>query len=198
MIPFFLLFLLWGEVGIFESWITEGWVAAGRIAALLIFAAAMATDYADGYLARKHNLITNFGRLIDPLADKLIVMAAFVAFVELDQFPAWVVCIVLAREFLVTGLRMIAVEQGLVIQADRWGKNKTIAQMVTIQTTLVVLAVRDTMIWLGQWDLRHPFDKEMDWWMQFSLNVLMGVVVFFTVASGWRYVLGNRHLLRDQ
>jgi len=198
LIPFFLVFLLVGELGIVDPK-NIAVVCVGRWVALAIFVVATFTDYLDGVIARKYNLATNFGRLMDPLADKLLVMAAYVAFVELDYFPAWVVCVILAREFMVTGLRQIAVEQGRVLQADRWGKNKTIAQMFTACATLAAIGVRDTMRWGWPqvWEKGHLLRREMEWWMHNTIFVLMAVVVFFTVASGWRYFRANSDILRD-
>jgi CDP-diacylglycerol--glycerol-3-phosphate 3-phosphatidyltransferase len=192
MIPFFLLFLLWGELGIVADSPDELWlITLGRYLALIIFTVASLTDWLDGKIARARGLVTNFGRLMDPLADKLLIMAAYVAFVELGYFPAWVVIIILAREFAVTGLRQLAIEQGRVIQADRWGKNKTIAQIVTAFATLIALCIRDTMRWLGMWDELTPLRKEMEWWMDWTILVLMACVVFFTLASGYRYITKN-------
>lgn len=192
LIPFILLFLLIGELGIVENSPSQlGIITFGRYMALVLFTVATITDWLDGWIARSRNLITNFGRLMDPLADKLLIMAVYVAFVELRYFPAWVVVIILGREFAVTGLRQLAIEQGRVIQADRWGKNKTIAQMFTAFATLIALCIRDTMRWMGLWDGRNPLGLEMEWWMTLTINTLMGVVVFFTLVSGFLYLYRN-------
>jgi CDP-diacylglycerol--glycerol-3-phosphate 3-phosphatidyltransferase len=197
LIPFFILFLLWGEMGLISP-DSIGWVCIGRYLALFIFCFASITDYFDGVIARKYNLTTNFGKLMDPLADKLLIMAAYVAFVELDYFDAWVVCVILGREFMVTGLRQIAADQGRVLQADRWGKNKTVAQMVTAIATLLALCIRDTMRWLDMWEAHTFLRKEMEWWMDWTIFVLIAIVVFFTIASGWRYFRANADLLKDR
>jgi len=198
LIPFFLFFLLWENLGfIANSPDRLLLIAWGRYLAMGIFVVATLTDWYDGYYARKHNLITNFGRLMDPMADKLLIMAAYVAFVELDYFPAWVVCIILAREFLVTGLRQIALEKGEVIGADRWGKNKTIAQMIAAVATLMAICLRDTMILWGWWGEKTFFRREMEWWMNATIVAMMSVVVFFTVVSGYRYIVNHRHLFKD-
>lgn len=197
LIPFFLIFLLWGEMGLISTE-RRGVICVGRWLALAIFCLASLTDYADGVIARKRNLITNFGKLMDPLADKLLVMAAYVAFVELDYFASWVVCVILGREFMVTGLRMLALEQGRVLQADRWGKNKTVAQLITAIATLLAISVRDTMIWLHWWDEKMILRRQMEWWMGWTIFVLVSIVVFFTIASGWRYFRANADILSER
>lgn len=171
-------------------------IMTARHLALLVFIVAAVTDYYDGRIARKRGIVTNFGRLMDPLADKLLVTAAFVAFVDLDLFPAWFVVIVLFREFIVTGLRTLGVGRGRVIQADRWGKHKTAWQMVTIALTLVFLALRDTLKWADQWD-RVLRGFSLDWWFHnVVLNVLMAICLFFTILSGTLYVVRNWDLVR--
>ncbi len=108
--------------------------------ALLLFAAASITDYFDGALARKHGLITNFGILMDPLADKILTGSAFIAFVELGQMPAWMVVIIVGRELAITGLRLLAASKNLVLAAEGFGKHKTITQIVCILCILISLA----------------------------------------------------------
>jgi CDP-diacylglycerol--glycerol-3-phosphate 3-phosphatidyltransferase len=113
--------------------------------ALLVFVVAGITDYLDGYLARNVYGITSFGRLMDPLTDKVLVCAAFVSFVELRITPAWIVVIIISREFLVTGLRLLAASQGRVISAGKWGKHKTIWQIVAIAILLLGLGIRNDL-----------------------------------------------------
>ena len=126
--------------------------------ALTVFAAASITDTLDGYLARSRNLVTNFGKLMDPLADKILVMAAMLCFVQVGACSAWIVIVILAREFLVTSLRLIAAGEGIVIAADRFGKLKTIAQMLWIVCGLLALsfpkaalfaALASALMWLA-------------------------------------------------
>ena len=119
MIPFFVFFLLSGVGGSASKWI-----------ALVIFAAASITDTLDGYIARRDNLITDFGKFMDPLADKLLVCSALICFVELDKLPAWMVIIIIAREFIISGFRLVASDNGIVIAASYWGKFKTVSQLV--------------------------------------------------------------------
>lgn len=118
MIPFFVMFLLNDNI------------PYNNIIAVVIFAVACITDALDGYIARKNNLVSNFGKFMDPLADKLLVCAAFICFVEVGLMPAWIVIIIISREFIISGFRLIAVDNGVVIAASVWGKFKTIVQMV--------------------------------------------------------------------
>lgn len=127
LIPFFLFFLLTGYGG-----------EAGRWIALGIFAVASLTDLLDGKIARKYHLVTNFGKFMDPLADKLLVCSAMIAFVELGQMPSWVVIIIISREFAISGFRLVAADNDVVIAASWWGKFKTVSQMV-----MVILMIAD-------------------------------------------------------
>ena len=120
MIPLFLVLLY------FQSW-PHHWLAA-----LVVFALASITDALDGNIARSRGLVTDFGKFMDPLADKLLVTAALMGFVDLLRVPGWVVFLIVARELTVTGLRTIAADKGVVIAADKWGKVKTVSQMVWI------------------------------------------------------------------
>ena len=121
LVPFLVVFLLTGWGGEANRWIC-----------LAIFVAASVTDWFDGHLARKYNLITNFGTFMDPLADKLLVCSAMICMIEVDKLPAWVVIIIIGREFIISGFRLIAAENGIVIAANYWGKFKTVSQMIMI------------------------------------------------------------------
>lgn len=121
LVPFLVVFLLTGWGGEANRWIC-----------LAIFVAASVTDWFDGHLARKYNLITNFGKFMDPLADKLLVCSVMICMIELDKLPAWVVIIIIGREFIISGFRLIAAENGIVIAANYWGKFKTVSQMIMI------------------------------------------------------------------
>lgn len=143
MVPFLVVFLLTGWGG-----------EANRYIALVIFAAASITDWFDGYLARKNNLVTNFGKFMDPLADKLLVCSAMICFIELDKLPAWIVIIIIGREFIISGFRLIAAENGIVIAANYWGKFKTVSQMIMIILLLIDLGgvfdiLEQVFIWLS-------------------------------------------------
>lgn len=143
MVPFFVVFILTGWGGDANRWIC-----------VAIFAAASFTDYLDGKIARSQNLVTNFGKFMDPLADKLLVCSALICFIELDKLPAWVVIIIIAREFIISGFRLIAAENGVVIAANYWGKFKTVSQMIMIILLIVKLGgvfdiVEQIFIWLS-------------------------------------------------
>ena len=120
LIPFFCFFMLTDITG-YDKWI-----------ALAIFIIASLTDLLDGKIARKYNLVTDFGKFMDPLADKLLVCSAMILLVDLERSPSWIVVIIIAREFIISGFRLIAVENGRVIAASYWGKFKTTFQMVMI------------------------------------------------------------------
>ncbi|MCI5857434.1 MAG: CDP-diacylglycerol--glycerol-3-phosphate 3-phosphatidyltransferase [Agathobacter sp.] len=121
LIPFFVFFLM---APYFEGY--------GNYIALAIFIIASLTDLFDGKIARKYNLITDFGKFMDPLADKLLVCSALICFIELDLLPAWVVIIIIAREFIISGFRLVASDNGIVIAASYWGKFKTVFQMIMV------------------------------------------------------------------
>ena len=121
MIPFFVFFMLTDVGGSANKWI-----------ALALFVIASLTDFLDGKIARKYNLVTNFGKFMDPLADKLLVCSALICLQDLDRVPAWVVIVIIAREFIISGFRLVAAEDGTVIAAGIWGKYKTAVTMITI------------------------------------------------------------------
>ncbi len=122
LIPFFVIFYL--NAAAWGTWSTY--------LALVIFVVASLTDLADGKIARKYNLVTNFGKFMDPLADKLLVAAALICFIEMGRMPAWIVLIIISREFIISGFRLVAAEGGKVIAAGIWGKAKTMVTMITI------------------------------------------------------------------
>ncbi len=151
--------------------------------ALAIFIAASLTDMLDGRIARQRNLVTDFGKFADPLADKMLVTAAMLWFVERGQMPAWAVLIVIVREFAVSGLRMVASDQGRVIAAGWSGKVKTAATMVCIVVMLLLQPV---------WLTESP-----DGWVRPLNTVCIAVIVVTTIYSGVEYFYRNRDCLRD-
>ncbi len=165
MIPFFLFFLLTDIAG-----------AASRYIACTIFIAASLTDLIDGKIARKYNMVTNFGKFMDPLADKLLVCSALIAFVELSYLPAWIVIIIISREFIISGFRTIAADQGVVIAASYWGKFKTTFQMVMI--VLLIL----------QLDL--PYMDAVEWGLVY-------IALALTIISLVDYIYRNRSIMAD-
>ncbi len=163
LIPVFIAFMFVGQVGY-------------TIAAFVIFVVASLTDFVDGYIARKYQLVTNFGKLIDPLADKLVVSCALIALVQMSQIHSWIAMVIIAREFLVTTLRIVAIEQGYVMAADRVGKLKTFIQLVAIGAlifdNITVVAV---------------------YGVAFS-TVAIYAALILTVYSGFHYCFKNRKL----
>ncbi len=150
---------------------TEGGVIY-RLIAFVMFGVASLTDFLDGYLARKHKLVTDFGKLMDPLADKILVMAALTIFVELRYIPSWMLILILGREFLVTGIRSIAASNGEVIPAGQLGKWKTTTQMIAI---LIIMLIGES-----------PYNF-----------YIMLIPVVLTVWSGWDYVYGGRKYFKN-
>jgi len=146
-----------------------------RYIATAIFVVASITDFLDGHIARKYNMVSNFGKFMDPLADKLLVMAALVSMVAMEDLPAWVVIVILAREFAITGFRTLAMEANIVMAASWWGKIKTTTQMIMIILVLLQL----------------PFAC-----MSMVETVLVGLAVLFTVVSGVDYIFKNKQVLK--
>ena len=143
MVPFFVLFMLVPIGGPANKWI-----------ALAIFVVASLTDTLDGYIARRDHLITDFGKFMDPLADKLLVCSALICFVELGDLPAWMVIVIIAREFIISGFRLVASDNGIVIAASKTGKLKTISQMVMVVLVIADLGgifdvLKQIFIWLA-------------------------------------------------
>lgn len=127
LIPVFLVFMMAKELPNHYLW------------AALVFAAASFTDYLDGHIARKYHLVTDFGKFMDPLADKLLVCSALICLIELRQLPAWMVIIIISREFIISGFRLVASDNGIVIAASYWGKFKTTFQMIAVVLLIVNL-----------------------------------------------------------
>ena len=120
-------------VPVFVAVLLGGWFGgASKWAAAVIFIIASMTDWLDGYLARKNHLVTNFGKFMDPLADKLLVCSAMICLIELGKIPSWIVIVFIAREFIISGFRLVAADNGIVIAASYWGKFKTVFQMFMI------------------------------------------------------------------
>ncbi|HOW98912.1 MAG TPA: CDP-diacylglycerol--glycerol-3-phosphate 3-phosphatidyltransferase [Kiritimatiellia bacterium] len=162
-----------------------------RTLALLVFSAAAITDYFDGYLARRHYGITAFGQLMDPLTDKVLVCAAFVSFVEMQLVPAWIAVIIIGREFLVTGLRLLAAHRGVVVSAGRWGKHKTVWQITAIVIVLLGLAVRqDYLAWAAP-RILAGFDL---WFARFAYAISLAVAGI-TLVSGGLYFREHRDII---
>jgi len=171
--------------------------------AFVLFVAASITDYWDGKLARTHYGVTTFGKLMDPLADKVLVCAALVSFVgirlpyepQYSLVPAWVVVMIIAREFAVTGLRLLAAatSQKRVISAGNWGKWKTVWQMIAIIATFILLAAREDVMPLM--DLPEHFLRQYDTAFVITSWILSTLVVLITLISGWKYFADHMDLV---
>lgn len=159
--------------------------------ALLVFVVAGITDYLDGYLARNVYGVTSFGSLMDPVTDKVLVCAAFVSFVEVGIVPAWIVVIIISREFLVTGLRLLAANKGLMLAAGKWGKHKTIWQIIAISALLLGLAVRNDLLRDSGTELLQDYDFCFG---VIALAIASGVALI-TMASGILYFMEHRSVI---
>lgn len=175
MVPIFVFFMLGDFVPYRFLW------------ALVIFSVASYTDHLDGKIARSRGLITNFGKLMDPLADKILVMSALICFVRLDFASTACVILIMFREFAVTSIRLIAVEQGKVIPANNWGKAKTVSQMVAVIVILTLQAAA------GLFSLAQPVIMAFD----FTGQALIYLATLLTVISGVIYAKDGAYLFRD-
>ena len=168
-----------------NSLFSETFARNSHIAAYVIAILAGLTDLVDGWIARKFNMITDFGKLMDPLADKIFIVATFLMCVEQNLMPAWIAVIVISREFLVTGLRTLAVQHGEVIAADRWGKLKTLSQMLML---LIAGAEWNSFIFMRTTMLWNTIPLWVLW------NVFLWAIVLVTLLSGFGYFYRHRHL----
>lgn len=158
---------------------------------LAVFVAASITDYFDGKIARQRQLITSFGALMDPLADKILTCSAFIAFVDRDWFPAWMVVVVVARELAITGLRMLAASKNVVIAAERYGKHKTISQIICIIAVLVLASYRE---WGQVGEAVFGFSVAGRPWIVAFTEATKWATVVLTGLSGWLYLWRNRRI----
>lgn len=167
IVPFVFL-MMGGKAGWFGSFAYTDFIA------LAIFIIASLTDLIDGKIARKYNLVTNFGKFMDPLADKLLVSAAMIALVELGRIPAWIVIIIISREFIISGFRLIASDKGVVIAANYWGKWKTTFQMIMICMMIGNIA-----------------------WLQILTDIVMWIALALTIISLVDYIWKNKDVMKD-
>ncbi len=180
MVPLFMLTLLFNNIPLHFFW------------ALLIFSLASFTDYLDGQIARKHHMITDFGKFLDPLADKILVMAAFVSFVQLGFTGAAIVTIILFREFAVTSIRLVAAAKGEVVAANMWGKAKTVIQMVSIIAILAMQAFLE--IAAGKYITLSNAADLGDIFYTIG-SVLMWLSALISLISGGVYIWQNRKFI---
>lgn len=163
MIPFFIVFLL-VPITPYDNWI-----------ALAIFIIASLTDFLDGHIARKYHLVTNFGKFMDPLADKLLVCSALICLIELERIPAWMVILIIAREFIISGFRLIASDNGVVIAASYWGKFKT-----TFQIVAVCLLIADVPA------------------LSVITQIILWIAVILTIVSLVDYLIKNKDVMKEK
>jgi len=173
---------------VFICFLFSEWFFA-KYFALLIFTLACLTDYYDGYIARKRGLISNFGKLMDPVADKILLIAAFLAFVALKIVPLWMAVVIIFREVGITGMRLVMMSRGNVLAAENWGKYKTVSQMLTIFVILIFLALKETLLKYSQlWNLScEVLSRQI-------IFILMWVTVILTLVSGFLCLWRNRRL----
>lgn len=178
-------------VPVFLIFIAARHIPYGSTIATVIFILASITDKLDGYIARSRNQITNFGKFMDPLADKLLVTAALISLVEVHVVPAWAAVIIIAREFAVSGLRSIAAAQGRVIAASWWGKIKTVIQIIAI--ILLLIKVN-----LGDFKYVLELVNKSQFWSQFFNTVpsiMLMIAVIITLISGYDYFKKNKDVV---
>jgi CDP-diacylglycerol--glycerol-3-phosphate 3-phosphatidyltransferase len=156
----------------------------GHSVALALFAVASATDWLDGYLARRYQLITDFGKLMDPVADKALNASALICLVPLGAIPAWAVVIVIGREFLITGLRLLALSKGVVLQAEALGKHKTVWQAVTIFFFLGMLALIEGV---PAWEGQPAWVRTWDFGGGFCIAMTVGLTLFSGLGYFWKH-----------
>ena len=161
LVPFFVAALLLSKTNDSLKWV-----------ALALFVIASLTDFADGYIARKYNLITNFGKFMDPLADKILTISGMICLIELGRIPSWIVVIIVAREFIISGFRLVAAENGVVIAANYWGKFKTTFQMIMI--ILMIMNIPQ---------------------LQIVTNIVMWIALALTLISLWTNIMANKQVL---
>ncbi|GLI07156.1 CDP-diacylglycerol--glycerol-3-phosphate 3-phosphatidyltransferase [Paenibacillus tianmuensis] len=175
LVPIIMLFLL-VNVKFPHIRIEQFSITYNQIIAALIFIIAASTDSLDGYIARKRKLVTNLGKLLDPLADKLLVSAVLISLVEMNKVDAWIVIVIISREFAVTGLRQIALLEGSVIAASKWGKWKTAAQI----TAIIALLINNFPFAF----INFRFDIVASW-----------IAAIITIYSGFDYFIKNKHVI---
>ena len=174
----FMVFLIWWE----EIWWT-------KLVSLLIFSIAALSDFLDGLIAKKRNMITDFGKLMDPIADKILVLAAFAAFLQMQLINVWMFMMIISREILITSLRLFALNKGKVLSASKAGKHKTASQMAVIFIILVFIVFKEIMKTFYTWNPK--WNSFLNW----GIYILMLITVGLTLFSGLSYVWENRKII---
>lgn len=162
-----------------------------KIIALVIFILACLTDFLDGWLARRSHEISDFGKIMDPVADKILILGTFICFVELQLIPSWMVIVIVIRELLITSVRLFAIRKGKVLSAENAGKHKTVSQMVAAIVILVFLVVREALAGTSFWNevVQRNFG--------IGIFFLMGITLSLTIYSGLSFIWHNRKLIRS-
>ncbi len=164
---------------------------------IFLFSIAAISDWLDGHLARKYGIISNFGKVMDPLADKILILSALVCFVKLDVVPSWMVIIIIGREFLVSGIRIIVAEEGEIIVASNWGKVKTVVEIIAVAATLLLISVNHTINYLGM--SRQDMLIKGEPLTEFVLlkvipYALMFIAAALSLISGLEYFFKNKRV----
>lgn len=176
---------------IFIYFISQSGLIAMMIATF-VFILACLTDLFDGYLARRHNLISDFGALMDPIADKFLILAAFLAFVRMNIIADWMALLILGREILITGLRLYALTKGRVLAAEKAGKHKTVSQVVAIFVILGFVIFKEALTMMSRWS------PVIEAWWRAGIEFLMLITLVLTLISGISYLINNRKLIHVQ
>ena len=163
-----------------------------KTAALFVFMLATWTDFLDGFIAKKMNQISDFGKFMDPIADKVLIISAFLAFVEMKLIPAWIVVIIVSREFIITGLRLIALARGEVIAAATVGKHKTVSQMLSIYVILIFIVFKES----GR-SVFSFWNENMEYYFKQTIFVLMLITALLTLISGISYIMKNKRFFKN-
>ena len=202
LVPIIVIIYYLGSLGLISGEILNISIVNWLI--LLIFSIASYTDHLDGKLARRDNIITAFGKFADPLADKILVLSVMLILVEEGKIPAWIPIIVLFREFVVSGYRLIAVEKGgKVIAANMWGKVKTVTQMIAIILTLLSnfsycqFIFRATTLQEAMTSSVLVYMPTIEYLLNILASIFMTVSVIATVISGWKYIKEGKDLFKD-
>lgn len=177
LVPVFIVLIMASQIPGLNTLVENGTLSVPVLnwCALGVFVIASLTDFLDGYIARKYNMVSNFGKFMDPLADKLLVCSALICLLALGRISVWLVLVIIIRDFVISGFRLVASDKGVVIAANMWGKVKTTMQMIMIA---FLLPGWDALYWI---------------------NVILGwIVLFLTVYSLIDYLVKNRHVLKDE
>jgi CDP-diacylglycerol--glycerol-3-phosphate 3-phosphatidyltransferase len=162
--------------------------------ALAIFLVASISDFIDGHLARKYDIVSNFGKVMDPLADKILVLAALLCFVHLQVIPVWMVIIVISRDFFIQGIRQMAAQEGKIIAASNWGKVKTVIEMIAIITTLILISLNNS---LTHYRIILPEFMNIEsktWMLKIIPYILMFLAAAAALISGLEYFFKNKNI----